>query len=319
MKIFSLLLYFLFANYLLAYDVFVDKALDEYNLSQNLEIFIDKTRKTGIEDIQSGKYDKEFKKNNQKNPNYGIQYDRFWIRLQIENLGNKSIDRFIEYSYPLIDVLDFYVFEEGKNIQTFNTGDMRNFSSRGIETSNFVFPLHIEPNHKQTLYFMVESKGSIQIPISIWKKDAFIEADEDRQIFLGAYYGTLAIMFLYNLFLFFIVRDFSYFFYIIYILGYFFFQSNYNGMVLKYILPEYPELTNILMPFSIGMTLFFASLFSMSFLQTKNYTPFMHKVLYVVLLLNFFVMFLSPFVDYKPIVTIATASAFPFILSSISS
>ena len=54
--------------------------------------------------------------------------------------------------------------------------------------------------------------------------------DQEEQFAFGAYYGIIGVLALYNFILFFIVRDSSFFYYLLYVTGYGLIQFNLNGL-----------------------------------------------------------------------------------------
>lgn len=293
--------------------------IDDYiNLSNYIYIFVDKSRKATIQDILHGEYDDKFILNKIENPNFGVRPENYWVRLSFYNDSMESVERLLEYNYPLIDYLTFYTKSSLGKMTSVKTGDMLLFNSRSIKHRNFLFNLKLQPKETLEAYFLIQSQGSNQIPIFLWSPIKFIEREHNYQLFLGFYYGTFLIMFFYNLFIYFTVRDLSYLFYILYILGYTLFQANFNGLFFQYIFPNFPILANKLMPFSIGMALFFGALFTRYFIQTEKISPLTNKIISFVLLINLFTMVFSFFLSYKTIVIFATASSIPFTISIFS-
>jgi two-component system, sensor histidine kinase LadS len=295
--------------------VSIDPDTKSYNLSSDIFIFVDPDKQFTEEEILSGKHDDRFFKSDKKVPNFGINDSDFWVQFELKNLHSIPIDRILEFNYPLIDYINFYFQINSKDWKFIKTGDMTPFASRFVAHQNFLFPIHLEPKESIKIYMLIQSKGSVQIPMILWEQKAFIEDNHTKQILLGIYYGALFVMIIYNLFLFISIGDKSYFYYVIYILGFLGFQSSYNGYFFQFILPNSPILANYFMPFSIGFTLFFASQFTRSFLHTDTFAPRFDKLILGVMGLEFFVMILSPVLDYKTIVTIGTASTIPFAIS----
>jgi signal transduction histidine kinase len=95
---------------------------------------------------------------------------------------------------------------------------------------------------------------------------------------LGIYYGIMIVMFFYNLFLFFSVKDKSYLFYVLYIASFAILQGTVNGLSFEYLGFLFP-LINETAALLMILCCIFIVLFVQSFLHTKEHTPLFHKIL----------------------------------------
>ena len=72
--------------------------------------------------------------------NFGYTQDTYWFRFTVENPSEKTVNRLIEISAPLIDYLDFFIVDRisdlgtppYSNIKTFNLGDKKPFQSSSV-------------------------------------------------------------------------------------------------------------------------------------------------------------------------------------------
>ncbi|MFE2008949.1 7TM-DISM domain-containing protein, partial [Pseudomonas guariconensis] len=69
------------------------------------------------------------------------------------------------------------------------TGDALPFASREIRQNNYLFNLNLQPNQPQRLYLRVNSQGSIQVPLTLWSPQAYMEEQPGRVYVLGIIYG----------------------------------------------------------------------------------------------------------------------------------
>jgi two-component system, sensor histidine kinase LadS len=99
---------------------------------------------------------------------------------------------------------------------------------------------------------------------------------------LGIYYGVLIVMMPYNLFLFFSVRDVSYFYYIFYVVFVSLYQAGIDGLAFQFLWPRSPEieLRSVLFFVCFGFIGIFQ--FVKSFLELKRNMPGINKFLTVV-------------------------------------
>src|SRR5690606_34388700 len=94
-------------------------------------------------------------------------------------------------------------------------GDKYSFYERNLNHRNFVIPIRFDKQSTMELIFRVQTTSSMQFPVSIWQPRDFFIHDQMQILILGVYYGLMIAMFLYNLFIFFSVRERSYLFYVL--------------------------------------------------------------------------------------------------------
>ncbi len=293
----------------------ISEVKSQHNLSQEIEVLIDKNNSLSFADILSTQYKDQFQKNTLNNPNFGISSFGYWVRFSLQNKSQFKEERLLEYNYPLVDHLTFYEQDDNRNWQITRTGDMEPFSLRKIAYSSFLFPIALKPEQKKTYYLYLLTNGSLQIPLSLWEHSKFTEHVHIYQTALGIYYGIYVVMFFYNFFIFITTRDLSYLYYILYILGFAFFQSNYNGLLAQFVLPEHPGLVNLIIPISIGFTYFFASLFAAQFLRIKSYSKIAEWLIGFNLISSLGIILGSFFLSYNIITKIGTLFGIPFSLN----
>ena len=134
----------------------------------------------------------------------------------------------------------------------------------------------------------------------LWSQEAFIEKVNSENYSLGVYYGIMLVMALYNLFIFFSLRDKNYLFYAVYIISYMISQMTLNGLAYEFLWPHFPWWANQSVPFFMGMSIFWILIFSMNFLQITKFLPSLRNLLiFFVGGGSVFVMVVSLFTNYR--------------------
>jgi class 3 adenylate cyclase len=143
-----------------------------------------------------------------------------------------------------------------------------------VETENWLFSINLENDQRsKTIYLKGQTGYPFQIPITISAKERYLEISQVYKLFWGIYMGIMIFAFLYNLFIFLSLKERTYFYYILYILGSTTFYLGLHGYTFRYLWPEMPEL-NALLPILICITNIIITLFTIRFLKiTKE-----HKV-----------------------------------------
>src|SRR3546814_6155531 len=120
----------------------------------------------------------------------------------------------LEQQNALSDFFDLYVrYPDGLVIHN-ASGDHRPFSARSIRDRHPNFLLDLPPGQPVELLVRVRSESSMQVPLVIMTQTAFAELARDAQFAIGIYYGILLALFFYNLVLWLMLRDSSYFWYL---------------------------------------------------------------------------------------------------------
>jgi signal transduction histidine kinase len=119
----------------------------------------------------------------------------------------------------------------------------------------------------------------MQLNFTLWRPLVFLQAERQAQLFYGAYFGLIAVMAIYNLFLFFAVRLRVYLFCALYMLGAMFQQLTYRGFSTEYF-GSNPAAWNLYgnLAFS-GFTGFFALQFGKTFLQLRSHAPILNRLM----------------------------------------
>src|SRR5699024_8042188 len=99
----------------------------------------------------------------------------------------------------------------------FRTGNNHTFASREISHRNFTKSMVMEPGEVKTIYLMIVTGSSVQIPLTIWDYNAFHTKSTTEYLIFGSLIGLSIVMALYNLFLFVTIRDRSYLYYVIFV------------------------------------------------------------------------------------------------------
>ncbi|MDX1696623.1 MAG: 7TM diverse intracellular signaling domain-containing protein, partial [Ketobacteraceae bacterium] len=157
-------------------------------------------------------------------------------------------------------------------------GDRIPYHARKIDSRFHVAPLKFEPGKRYHLLVRVESESSLLIPMYLSSIDQHYEHEHYQQIAIGMFYGLALGLFFYNLFLFVIIRDIVYLYYITYVAGYTLFMGSIDGLLFQF-WPnaiEWESRAIYIFPSICGV---FLSLFCRIVLQTKDESPLSDLVL----------------------------------------
>jgi len=293
--------------------VILEDGKGKYPLGLHLDILEDTFGKYTIEEMSSDKFEKRWVPNQQEVPNFAFSDSVYWLRLSLTSAMKEPKQWFLEVAFPHQDYLDFYLIDKGGIKRVVKTGDRRPFQSRSYPYRNFLFNIDLQPNQTRWIYLRVQSEDGLHeaLPLILWDRDTFAFESGIQQFWLGIFFGILIVMALYNLFIYYSVRDRSYLYYVLYIAAFVFWGVAFNGFSFQFFWPNSPEWANYVLTVSgsfLGMQI---TIFSRSFLKTAQHTPKMDLALKLFISSLVFVFVFSFFGKYSTSNLLLTLIAIP--------
>lgn len=202
--------------------------------------------------------------------NFGYTTQAYWYRVSLTNPFDRELERLLEISYPLLDHVEFYQVRNGQVIARYRTGDKYPFESRPMQHRTLVFPVTLASESSSDLYLRVATSGSHQLPLTLWRPNAFYETNEQDMVGRSMFYGMLLIIVIFNTFLFMVLRERSYLYYTLTNATLLILMASLHGSMFQFLYPENPALNErITLVASALITLFF-SLFARTFLMITD-------------------------------------------------
>ena len=274
----------------------------------HMGVLVDPSRQLGIADVSAPQAD--WHAIDWRSPNFGFTPHAYWFRFQIANPGTKPVVRYIEMPISFMDHIHLVHQAGGKIVQEYDTGDEMPFAQRPMVHQNFVFPVQVLPGSNQ-FHIRLQNAGTIEGPFRIWEPAAFQVANQREKLAQGMVIGTLLVMVLYNLFVYFGTRDRNYLYYICFALSYLLFQYSLTGYTYAYLWPQAVWWNSVTIPLFICMSEMAVALFCNSFLRVKSYSPGMHNVLRALTLGSGGLALLSLVLPYNVAIRIGTGISIP--------
>lgn len=250
----------------------------------SMSIFEDKTGNLKVKDVLNST---DFTTTPQSVPNLGVSKSSFWLKFEVKYLSGSN-DLLILLAYPNLDKVEAFIITD--TIIAEKMGKDRPFHERKYNSPGYIFDLKIKKNEVATILLKINSGGQIMAPVYIGHKEAVFDTVRSENLFIGIYGGVMLIMFFYNLFIYFIVEDKVYIYYVTYILAVGLVQICLLGYTFQFLWPDSTWLAYhsvyLLSPISCIAIIEFIKVF----LRTKEFTPKLHKGFY------FFTIFYSLYI-----------------------
>jgi two-component system, sensor histidine kinase LadS len=259
-----------------------NQALSGSALGTQVDILEDKSAQMNIQDVTGSGSNAAWKPSLRQTPSFGFTESAYWVRLRVANPQQYPIDWLLEFGYPTIDSITVFIPEAGAYYIKI-VGDHFPFHQRDIDYRNCVVALKEPPASERTYYVRLRTTSAMNFPLYAWSPAAFTQSLSREQMIMGLYYGAMLVMLLYNLFLFFGIRDINYLYYICFIAGQIMYQFMLNGLAFQYLWQDAIWWANNSLPCFMGFATFWAVFFARSFLNSKTNAP-MYDLLYRVAL-----------------------------------
>jgi serine phosphatase RsbU (regulator of sigma subunit) len=282
---------------------------EKYHINEFVFHLRDETAKLSFEDITLPEFSERFIKSASNRLNFGFDQSAFWFMFQVQNLEPEINDWQLEIEDEHIDSIEFYFMNPENKWEKKRYGEMYPFSQREWDSRTFIIPLELNDSIIKKYYIRLRTQGTLHFDLNIYREKECLRKVIRTDTYYGIFFGIIFLLIIYNIFIFFSLRDLSYFYYILLILSSLVFLSLESGHMFQYILPDSMRLNIRLLPPSIPFCEFFFLLFTISFLNVKKYSLLVYKSLISFMVLAVILVFLLFIINYHHGIQIAAYSS----------
>ena len=194
------------------------------------------------------------------------------IKLYIKNQTTEPL--FLSFENNELQHIELLTLDETGQQTVQQGGSFAPFSNRYLQRGNAVLKIGTQP---ALIYMKVKSHSSFYLPVTVSSSPPLIDLNYKRDVFKGLTLGIMLAMGFYNLFIYFIVRDRLYLLYCLYVLGTIWTFSHINGLWF-FAWSDYSFFNRFL---GIQVTALTAALFSFRFLNSRELTPRLYRLMLV--------------------------------------
>ncbi len=238
-----------------------------YDLRSRSFVYLeDKKGKLTIQDVKAVSPD-QFLLNEMDVFNFGFTKSTYWLKTTVQN-GTTVNELMFEIGQTNTDIVELYFDDQVQVVS-----DLTKFSDRAIKDPKPIFKMPIKPGQTKEVYIKVKGQDELVIPIHVSSTQTIQSKGQVRETLFGLFAGILAVMILYNLFLFLSLRTSIYFFYVINILPLFIGQSSLVGYANKFFWPNsnfWPDHAVVIFPL---LSIIFGLIFMSRFINLKRNMP----------------------------------------------
>jgi diguanylate cyclase (GGDEF)-like protein len=201
--------------------------------------------------------------------NFGYSPSAWWLRIELEAEPAARRDWLLEVAFPTLDSVDYF----GPGGEHLVAGDRLPFAARPLAHRNFVFPVQLNEAGAGTVWLRIASEGTLTVPLRLWQAEAFWQDSLNAYALLFVYFGMLLALALYNLLLWFSLRDPNYLTYVLFAASMAVGQLSLNGLGNQFLWPTWPTWGNLAFTAGFAAAGLFGALFTRGFLATRRNLP----------------------------------------------
>jgi hypothetical protein len=176
-------------------------------------------------------------------------------------------------------------------------GDALPFHQKNIHHKNF--EVILQSNNHYQAYIQVKNSQYADIRIAIKRIDRFIQYTLSEYMLYGLFYGMILIISLYNVLIFFAIKERKYLYYTLYILSVGLYAMCIDGIAYQYLWPNQPILNQFAYGIALFSIIFWSILFSLKFLNVKQRAPKLYKLLLMVFVARIAFFIVALFIDHQ--------------------
>jgi two-component system NtrC family sensor kinase len=275
-------------------DIIIKGSNEKLSVGKDLLYHLDPEKKLTIHSIDGST---DFTSSVRSVPNFGVGNFAVWLKFTIVNQSNDP-KILLQIDHPVLDDITLYK-ESNSGFEQSKQGEAYTFYSRKYNDPSYIFTLNILPGSKRTYYLRVVSSDNIQLPIFVGSEKTILEDSNSKFLISGLYLGVMLSMLLYNLFIYFTVRDDSYLYYVLYLVLVILTQASIQGYSFKYLWPGSSQLaiySSFLFPPLVGIC---GLQFERYFLKTKEWLPKTDRFSIIFIVLYLLSIVLALFSQFK--------------------
>ncbi|WP_460609634.1 7TM diverse intracellular signaling domain-containing protein [Hymenobacter terrigena] len=245
-------------------------------------ILEDPTSRLRLADVQSPAWSRRFVVLRGSGHPPNIQHPRstYWLRITVRHAPTENAAWYLELYDSHIGQAVFYGPRPGSATayDSVATGASHSFATRPHPYKNFLFDLPPRPGETATYYLRLHSDTRTSFRAMLHSGAGLIPELSLQYWLLGIFYGILFIMVLYNLILFFFLKERAYLYYVFYVLsGTLLFLSE-DGLGFQYLWSASPELNHFIVALAPVLLLLTFATYASGFLDTASRLPALHRL-----------------------------------------
>ncbi|WP_422004390.1 7TM diverse intracellular signaling domain-containing protein [Roseivirga pacifica] len=252
--------------------VFIDNSNVEFLLAFNdIPVMVDSTNNMTFEQVLFSQ--KQFSVTPGFKPKDYCTSCTYWVKIPLLVANELNHEWMVEFYDQTIDEITAYFPNEDNTYYTDKVGDFQPFNEKPFLHKNFQWIVDTNIKGQQNLYFRVRSHSYADVRISIRTVNEFVGYALNEYFLYGIFYGMIFIVGVYNLLIYFAIREIKYIYYCLYIISVGVYAMCVDGIAYQYLWPSWPQWNQIAYGAALFSLIFWSLLFSRRFLNLSVRSP----------------------------------------------
>ena len=252
-----------------------------YSMGGYLEVLPDRTGRLTIDEIIRPTTGALFMNPGPDTPNLGVLLVPVWVRFTLKNPDDRLQKLLLSFEYPMVNVLSLYLPEEDGRFKEIMAGDSVPQSPEVIPNRYYLMPIKMPPGTEKTFYLRVQANVAMTLPMTLWAERAFLSQHQKLQIMFGIIFGAAVGFVIYFLAMAVKLRNWSCFWFALYIGVFSLLVSIYQGFVQELLQPDLYRWNNPLVMVTVGALYFTGAKFLRTFLNVRRHSRRIDQILAV--------------------------------------
>lgn len=212
----------------------------------DFDVLEDKNAEYDIQTVSGPKFSAQFHHYNQDAISMGISQSVYWVRFILPDVvhDNDEIKRFVEFSNSSFSKIDVYIpmrcNDDVPQYSVKQVGTFRPLNNCDVLDNNWVIAVPPGYSKGQFVYLRLETVSVFRLPVVVWTEKDLLAHDFYKNLSYGIFYGIIIAMLIYNLLVFYTLKDKAYFFYVLYVAATFMYQLEDYGYLRLLVELSYP-------------------------------------------------------------------------------
>jgi hypothetical protein len=276
------------SKYALSQDIVnIDDKVPQHIISYGeIEWLADPGNNLKFTDITKSEFKTKFQKSTTLSPKYYNSKAAYWFKFKIRHTTKSNRHWILEFFDQTINDIVLYVPDNNHTYRSYKSGYNYKFDQREYNHKNFTIELTNNADTVNTYYVRVKATQAANVLIVVRDIHWYVEYALSEYLIFGLFSGMILIFSLYNLLMYFAVKQSRYLYYVLYNLSVGFYEMCQDGIAFQYLWPNSPLLNQ----FSVGTAIFLSSIFGLlftsNFLYLKTKAPRLYKIMIALVVLR---------------------------------
>ena len=227
----------------------------QYNLKGYLEYYCD-TALLPIDSVIKINNAGKFERLKKDVLNSGFSNKYYWHSLHLKNPTSLTMEIMWLFQNATVNEMKVYKVSNNRITSLGVTGDHFAFNQRPYYFYLFVYPLSLQPGEDARFYAFINKKGeNLKQRFQLMDAKTLQQLQSNAYFVMGILTGILLLVFLFNVFLFYSLRDAIHGWYALYVLATLWQMLAFEGMDFQFLYPAVPSINDIAKFISCGLNL----------------------------------------------------------------